>query len=244
MERSRRQRSCRHEDTGITMYELQNPDAPIQDVELRLNHLTYEAREVINRSQRRDDLNLYWQVMLIQICYNYGVEKVFRALGMQKPGKKGRDVTWVNEFSLREMMIDMVKLDDLGRSRWVLKDPIHDVNFNKEKLKGKAIRNLYRLDRLVLVSDFGIRLERLVEMLEDISDESLEGVAADVGRTTMPILLAEMERFFDMVKQSVQELKNSHMVVIEPTKPVDPVLLKVAETGLAELRDMEKKDRT
>lgn len=206
----------------------QDPSLTVETANVRLNHLTYDAREVVERSRRQDDLKLYMQVMLIQGCYNYGVNKMVKALGPQKSG-------FTNDEPLSAMM-------EGGLRPWVMKNPIRQVEFSK-----KAIWNLYRIDSLVLVSDFGVRLERLVELLGRLSNESLEEIAWDTGLTTMPIFMSEMEQFFAMVEQSVRELNSSHTVVIDSVKPVDPTLMKVAEAGLADLRmigDMEKKNRT
>ena len=46
----------------------------------RLRFLSHEARDVIMRSNRRDDLNLYFQVQLIVLCCNYGAEHVLALL--------------------------------------------------------------------------------------------------------------------------------------------------------------------
>ena len=221
-------------EIGTTHHRDQDPGVDVVQVTVRLKHLTYDAREVVERSRRPDDLTLYWQVMLIQNCYNYGVNRMAKVLGPQK-AKKDRDPVFTNEEPLSLMM-------ERGLPVWVTKDPIHRVEFSK-----KAIWNLYQVDSLVLVSDFGVRLERLVELLGKISQESIEEIAVDTGRSTMPIFLSEMEQFFASVEESARDLKEARAAEVTPQTRVDPVHLAVAEKALEDLRmmgEMEKKSRS
>jgi hypothetical protein len=178
-------------------------------MDLRMRYTTHAARDVINQSGLRDDLNLYWQVALIQVCHNHAPKRVIKAL--QYVGAKAAAMGIVsNKFTLGKKMAE-------GLHPKILGPRIHTIEFS-----AKQIWNLYLVDNLVLVSDYSAHMEDLMNILGRIDASSIEELAVETGPVRMAIFMAQMESYLGVVDREGEALRNMSTPTIDKVVPVDP----------------------
>ena len=72
----------------------------IQTMTVRLKFLPHNVRQVITKSRLVDDLTLYWQVMLIELCQNHSAERVYKSLVLTKKLKNRLEQGAVEKLTL------------------------------------------------------------------------------------------------------------------------------------------------
>lgn len=187
---------------------------------VKMRHLTYDARTVIERSKKSDNLTLFWQIWLMLKCYNHGKEYVSKVLDLS------------SEASLLPVVSG-----EFGHKTWA--KPFNDMKFS-----AKMIWNLFLVDRLVLVSDYGVPLDRINNYLERLSQETVEELAAQTGKLRMSFFMTEVEEFFGTIEDSRQRLEKASEdpYYIEPTVPVDPAANALLKQSLADIQSIPKED--
>lgn len=212
----------------------------------RLRFLSHDARDVIDRSRRQDDLTLYFQAQLITLCCNYGAERV---LGVLRPAKvtaeeAGETGTWAEvpgkkkrKSVSREMRFandeTLTQVFQKGLPKW-LKDPVRNVT-----LSPRAVRNLYYIDQHLLGADWTVRVEVMASLLDRISDRTLEELVAECSYPRMSGILADIEAYLGGVQKTAEELAAAPEATVLQGTPVTPEGLKAFDDALKEFRESQ-----
>jgi hypothetical protein len=216
----------------------------IMDLDVRLRYLTHDARHVINQCKMKDDLNMYWQIILIEMCYNYSPAKVLGALTRSKKGKVktikleeggvaivntahdfDKEAAPVGSMTLRTKLKEGVK---------IYGSKVREISFNS-----RQIWNLHLLDSNSNVSDYTVRWEEVLPMLDRMDPNSIVEIAGETGLARMNILISRIAEYLGIVDRSSEELAQVKHVVT-PIKPVDPKAVEVLENALKILGDKEQ----
>lgn len=186
----------------------------------RLPHMTYDARMVIERSGKKDNLTLYWQVWLVLKCFNHGAEYVLKVILLSK-----------------ESSLLSVVQEEFGYKTWL--HPHRHVKFSM-----KAIWNLYLLDRSLIVADHNVPLDRVSDYMERLSQEMIDRMIEDEDRTTLSLLMLKIEVIFDEVEATERRMAVAHEkeYVIEPIEPVDPTANAMLQKALEDIQSIPKED--
>jgi hypothetical protein len=236
---------------------------------LRLKYLTHDARDVVVRSKMRDDLALWHQVNLIELCANYSADRVLGALTGNKTLKsKDKDVashidpvwgatgkmrarvtrasqnsSFSNEFTLSERLgLEMYD------SRIVFKGGAAMVKLFGEPIRNvllspQATFNLWVVDSKLLAADWTVRLETLADLLSRVTTQTLEEVLGDCNYPRMSAVLADLEAFFGSIKDSAEALRNAPTIEVLPVTKVDPEVVKKMQEQLQAFDDMIKAEK-
>jgi len=214
----------------------------------RLRFLSHEARDVIVRSNRGDDLNLYFQTQLLTLCCNYGGERVLGILRPSKPaateetgtwaempGKKGRkrSTNQATHFSNDETLMQVFQR---GLPQW-LKKPIRNV-----VMSPRAIQNLYLVDQQLLGADWTVRVEVMANLLDQVSRSTLEEIVAECSYPRMSAVLADVEAYLSEIRRSAEELAKAPEIVVEPARPVSQRALDAFDAALKEFAETPKEE--
>lgn len=183
----------------------------IKTFDVSLQYLTHDARTVVE-GVGLSDLKLYDQICLMVWCYNYNASRVLTSLkkhlaerGKQRPNRKHQPKSVVdhadgtnsyhvpNEFVPDNRVIKSVSsraliLEAAHNERRFFGTPTHKAFFSFN-----AIKNLYSIDRLVLYADYNVRLDVLANALDQMSRDSINGLASEVGKMNMELFLFKLQ---------------------------------------------------
>jgi hypothetical protein len=222
----------------------------IKKMTVRLKYLTHDARDVITRSNLRDDLVLWQQIQLISLCSNYATSAV---LGLLAPSQQAVDrrveqsdapATFHNVMTLGEALSWRVREHGSGasahlatkvRGRSHLVKRIRDILFTP-----KVMLHLYIIDSRLLTADWTVRMEVLVSNLDRITTGTLEEILGECNYPRMSAVLADLEAFFGSVEETRQMLANAPEIEIIPATKVDPKVVEQFQEQIRLFEDMEK----
>lgn len=202
----------------------------LQNSEIRLKYLTRDARRIVNDMGLRD-LTMFYQVLLMEACYNYNPMRIQEKLNRKRDENPG--------ISANPLI---TKLSE--QSSFRMAKATHSASFNVN-----GIRNLYTLDRTVVVADYGVNLEDLARELNAVSSEMLgEWLGTVEKKMAMPIALCELQEFLSVMKEGDEELRSKLLVEVPKHQPIgeaERAILEKAREGLKETKkimEMEDKD--
>jgi hypothetical protein len=206
-------------------------DDPIQklmDSPERMTHITHDAREVVDRLNRKDDLNVWWQMRLMEHVYRIGQNLVVEKM---TPGKKDVKEEWINK-TMRELLI--FRSTELSKC---MPDGARKVDFSV-----KATRNLQRIDQMVLSTDYTVRLHVLGQYLDDISDEALTEIIEGLGHVQMYIMFSRLEGFFAAIDEDQRRMAQAREYQVEPRRQSTPEGLAFLERAIDDLQSLPKRE--
>ena len=183
-------------------------ETSVEGLDLQLTYLTHDARRIMNELGLQG-LNLYWQVKLMECLYNYNsltVSEIIRDKARKLPGHPGYNI-------LREAM------KFLGTRK----------QYNHVVFTQRAMRNLYRLDRIILLADYTVKMDVLATTLDKLDDDDLGEILSTVNKCGMGLLLIKIEEYIGGRERQRRELERNEDV--KPVRKASP-----SETGKQLLR--------
>jgi len=167
----------------------------IEGLDVRLSYLTHDARRIIEEYSLQR-LNLYWQCKLMELTYNYSPTTI-AALVKDKadkfPGHPPYNI-------IKEVM------------KFITTKKQH----NHVVFSHQAMRNLYRLDRSLIVADYTVQLDRLSLILDKLGDEEMNEILEQLDRAGMNLLLIRMEEYLGYKERQRRDVNDTPKF-----KPVD-----------------------
>lgn len=145
----------------------------IKTFDVSLQYLTHDARTVVE-NVGLSDMKLYDQMCLMVWCYNYNSNRVLTSLKKHKGGDHIASRTLILEAAHNERRF-------FGTPKY------------KASFSFNAIKNLYSIDRLVLYADYNVRLDVLANALDQMSRDSINGLASEVGKMNMELFLFKLQ---------------------------------------------------
>jgi hypothetical protein len=163
-----------------------------EGLDLRLAYLSHDARRIVDENCLK--LNLYWQVKLIELCYNFNdvtVATTIKGIVNKNPGFPSYE-------AVKQAMII------LGRRK----------QHNGAVFSQRAMANLYRLDKSIMVTDYTVRLDSLALVLDGLDEEGIVEIMSG-PRCGMNLILLKIEEYVGARERDRRE-SDHH----EPFKPV------------------------
>ena len=209
---------------GDRRYRTSDSDiTTLQKSDLRLRHLTRDARKIVNGMGLRD-LTIFYQVILMEYCYNHTPVSIENKLK-----EKRNETPAIGDNAL------ITKLSEQSSFRMPKAKRFASFNLN-------GIMNLYTLDRSIVVADYGVDLEDLASELNGITPQLLSEWLGTVTKEKMPmpIVLCELQEFLDIMKGTEEELESKMLVDVPQYKPMDESAREMLQKALDELRKTQE----
>ena len=226
----------------------------IREMSLRMQYIPHETRRVIEQSGLADDLTLYWQIILIELCHNHTASRVLQALipskgirkkrqALKKHKSQGDDIPMDVQVAVNDSEVEikapMTLLETLKLQDHWTKKRVGDT-FRSVAFDYRAMWNLYLIDSLMLISDYTVRFEELVSLLERMDGTTISEMASGMGQVRMYNVMNRMEEHLGRAQSERKLLEESSEIVIEPAQPVDPKSNKILQTAVNELKEFGK----
>lgn len=167
-----------------------------EEATAKLTYLSHDARTVLS-AMGRHDLNIHWQIRLMEACYNYNLTTVMNIMMDQDKKLMGYPLLHVIKEGLPH----------LGRRK-----QHHNAMFMPE-----GMANLLFLDKSILMADYTVRLENLANMLNKLDREGLNDILSGVNRCGMNLLMIKIEEFMGDRERQWKEVRT--MATRVPPKP-------------------------
>src|SRR3972149_4221898 len=171
----------------------------LEGTKVKLEHITHDARTVL-KSIDRNDLNIYWQVRLMELCYNYNSTTVLNVIKNQL--KREPDLP---TYHILRSAIPFIQ-----------KNKRH----NNAVFTDEAILSLYLIDRTLIVSDYNARLEALADILGRLDREDVSIIVSENNRCNMGLLLSKLEEFIGDRDKQWAEIKKGTDYVLPAIVPM------------------------
>ena len=196
------------------------PIEKLASCDIRMEYLTYDARKALKISGLDGKLNLYWQCTVIQLCNNFTLGNVIKAL---MPFARS----------------DMSPHDFMEKGHFLVEKSLGKRKDNLE-FTAKSMWGLYLIDQKMLVADYFVQLSNLLEYLEEIAPADIDEIAASVGRTRMSVVMGRMASTLFEAKEAFEQLKNAPVTVITPKVKVSKKGIEFLKKALIEINQVKE----
>jgi len=170
----------------------------VDEIDACLRHMTHDAREILNLIGDTRP-KIYWQIKLMEYCHNFNVTTLISNL---------KKLIKENPTQNLKFFIEHIPDHRLGKMH------------KQVAFTDRGIINMFRIDRLALVSDYAVRLDVLADLVNNMDITEIDEVVSESGRTGMGLILVKLQEHVgerDRMRRNI-----SHMVA-EPIKPVVPM---------------------
>jgi hypothetical protein len=198
-----------------------NEDSVINDlqrVQVPLHYVTKDVRDIVNELGLTT-LSVYYQILLMEYCYNFGSNKVLRY---------AKQIRGENPAYSSNEVIGHMSEHKMGKK-------MNCASFNVV-----GIKNLYALDRKILVADYNVRLHDLSNLLNNIHPEILLEWLEDVEPEVMPILILKLEKLKYAIDKKMSMLGQLVIVDLPQYRAISEKGRAMLQEALEEIRLLEK----
>jgi len=196
-----------------------NIDA-LQQSDLKLDYMTRDARDTV-RTYGLDGLTIFWQIRLMEKCYNAGVGPVASEIERIRKSNPG--------LPANEIMRQCDFRGDIRRGKQKVRQ-LADFDLRGSK-------NLFTLDQTVLYADYSVRLDDLSSLLNAIHPATLAEWLEGVAKLGMPLVMLQLEEFNYHAEQSIKATEKMARVELRDVKVMDDKSAKVLEDALKEVEE-------
>jgi hypothetical protein len=192
----------------------------IESADVPLLHVTHDTRRIMNDVGMSQPVRLFHAVLLMQSAFNHGANLVAACIknaANQDPGLPAHN------------MIAQA-LHGIERRK----------KFNNAVFTPEAMLNLYKLDQLVVTSDYTVRLDNLADVLGRLDDEDMEQIIVSTERCGMNLLLIKIEDYVgnrDTQRAEGMRVAQYRMQEVKPTAPQTRELLQQTIDDLRLLKE-------
>jgi hypothetical protein len=168
----------------------------IEEANVSLNYITHDARNVL-KLIGNPRTKLYWQVLLMQDCYNYNTTSVHNIIKSKAKTE--------------------AKFEDIFKAAAPL---IHKLTQHHNAIfSPRAMLNLFTLDRSIVTADYTVRLDDLAAKLDQLDGESVNGIIETSGRCGMNLLILKIEEFANERSRMLEETRRQSQIKLPEYKP-------------------------
>jgi hypothetical protein len=186
----------------------------ISETDASLRFMTHDARKIL-KMIGAESLNIRWQVLLMELCYNYTYQKTFGIIKKEVDKKPGQ--------SFGEVLSSI--------SVFKFKNPIRNALFTPH-----AIRNLYIVDRRLLASDYDVHLNLLADSLNNVKALTLEKFVANSDPCSMWLFLSKLEHFLVKRTRDLEKMHERALIQAPDTKPMEEGAREILNGSLEEVK--------
>jgi len=194
----------------------------LEEAQVQLNYITHDARTILKLLGVKR-LNIWWQLRLMEACYNYSDTSVTTIIKdiANRPDNQGKPFDQI----LRICMPLVYKRR----------------NHASANFTDKAALNLLTFDRLVVAADYSVRLDNLAEILNDLGEEESNEIANDINGCGMNLLIIKLEEYRNGRNKMMNDMAKAMDISLPPIVPSTQQGKEKMDSLLEDLKHMRNK---
>jgi hypothetical protein len=209
--------------------------AALQASEIELKYLTHDAREFI-QGHGLGRLTIHWQIMIMEHCFNHGLKKVD---GFWTAIEKGHG----GGASVKAMIGDLGQAlagKEFRKKLHINQKGEDAKNTKQASFNVNGTRNLYILDRSIVIADYSANIALLSKLLNGLPESTLLEWVDTEDRCSMPIAIYRLQEFCSINEESMRETADMMKFTIPKYVAMDERGRKILQKTLADIRGIKK----